>query len=328
MRGITLRAIAKEFLYGFAYAAGLPHIGRRHRRDSLSILTYHSFGASTEHPYINRLPPSRLIAQLDHLARHFEIVSLEDGLSQLANAEGAPRGRPMLVVTVDDGYSDNYEILFPILRERTIPATIFVATDYMDSGRLPWPTRISALLFFARATTLGPPWNLSIATTVQRHHAGRILRMRMSALDHAERDSVIEELSRTLAPAPFTPLRPLTWSQVRAMSLGGIKFGSHTQWHGWLDRVSPAELDAELSLSRRRLETETDAPCHSIAYPNGNWNAAVAAATAKVGYRYALTQDAGVNRCLGLRPLALCRTEIPFNEMVGTFACRVSGVAI
>ena len=43
----------------------------------------------------------------------------------------------MVAITVDDGFSDNYDLMVPILLEHEVLASFFVATDYIDSGRLP-----------------------------------------------------------------------------------------------------------------------------------------------------------------------------------------------
>lgn len=52
--------------------------------------------------------------------------------------EGRPVPRNVFVVTIDDGYASNYHYAWPILKELNIPATIFLATAYLDSGT-PFP---------------------------------------------------------------------------------------------------------------------------------------------------------------------------------------------
>jgi peptidoglycan/xylan/chitin deacetylase (PgdA/CDA1 family) len=320
------RTAIKETVYGAGYWTGVPRWGRHRARRSLTILTYHSFGPAEPYPYLARLPVARFMAQLRHLKEHYRLVSLADGLRRLEAEEGGDR--PLVALTVDDGFGDNFEYLFPIVREARIPVTIFVATDYLDSGRLPWPTRIGALLRFARGERLERPLRLMLDTEVRLAQAGLALRQYLSRLPAAAREIALADLERDLAPSPFETAPPLTWDQLRAMHRGGVEIGSHTCFHGWLDRLDPDEIAWELGESKRRIESQLGAPCRLLAYPNGNWDKRIAEAAARAGYDYALTQEKGVNRKAWLAPYALRRIEVPHDEWIGTFACRVSGVAL
>ena len=64
--------------------------------------------------------------QLDQLSQRYRILSMKDAASR----SGGDKIR--IVLTFDDGYWDNYEIVFPILKKKGIPATFFLVTDYID----------------------------------------------------------------------------------------------------------------------------------------------------------------------------------------------------
>jgi len=331
---MTLRTIVKETVYAVAAASGVPRLAGAHRGGGLIALTYHSVGPAVEHPYLNRMPPDRFRAQVRYLKANYDVVAISDGLESLtSDGAGARRRRPMAAITVDDGYADNFQHIFPIAREEGVPVTIFLATDYLDSGRLPWPTRISALLHFATALHCPMPGGVSgrtslpIGTRAEKSAAAGALRQVLSQLDQADREEAIDAISRALVPRDMQTLPPLTWDQVREMQAAGVVFGSHTRFHAWLDRVSDAELYHELSAAKARIEAETARACHALAYPNGNHDARVRAAAARAGYRHALTQDRGIN-AEGFDPLALGRIEVPFNERLGTFICRAAGFVV
>jgi peptidoglycan/xylan/chitin deacetylase (PgdA/CDA1 family) len=64
-----------------------------------------------------------------YLADHYEIQRLEDVISS-----GASTARPLVAITFDDGYLDNYEYAAPILARHGVHATFFVATDHVGDN--------------------------------------------------------------------------------------------------------------------------------------------------------------------------------------------------
>lgn len=110
------------------------------RLDAFGILMYHRTTprvASAPFPTWN-VTPRRFRQQMEGLLkRGFTGRSLRDVIALHRNHEPIPPRT--FVVTFDDGYQNNYLHARPILEELGIPATIFVATAYLD-GDGPFPS--------------------------------------------------------------------------------------------------------------------------------------------------------------------------------------------
>ena len=320
-----LRFLAKAGVHAAMGLGGEVRRTRGRLRGRLVVLTYHSFCDSWPQGLVSSLPIARFEQQLVHLKREFEVVSLSTGLSCLY--EGRYSEKPWVVITIDDGFSDNYTHAFPVLKRLGVPATIFLATDFLDSGRAPWPTRIAVLLERARRPQMEFPFVASLRTRSRR---AAVLRQLMDAWGGeapGARSLAIDSLARHLNVREDGPIHPLSWSQVREMRGAGIDFGSHTVFHSRLHESAGAVVDAELVDSKGRIERELDAPCDYFAYPDGKWNAAARQAVGRAGYRAALTQDFGSNSPHGCDLLALRRVEVPFHDPLPTFRWRVASSA-
>jgi peptidoglycan/xylan/chitin deacetylase (PgdA/CDA1 family) len=108
-------------------------------RDGFAALAYHRVAELSEGvaaPTWN-VTPRQLRAQLEGLlSRGFVAWPLSKVLE--ACRETRPIPNDVLVVTFDDGYENNFLHALPILRELRVPATVFLATAFLDSDR-PFP---------------------------------------------------------------------------------------------------------------------------------------------------------------------------------------------
>jgi peptidoglycan/xylan/chitin deacetylase (PgdA/CDA1 family) len=104
--------------------------------------------------YVSELPPGADVYRRDltvtpprfaeHLAylkaEGYTAITLDDLLYALA--QGRPLPPRPVILTFDDGYLDNYEHAFPLLRDAGFMATFFVITDFVTDARagyMTWP---------------------------------------------------------------------------------------------------------------------------------------------------------------------------------------------
>jgi peptidoglycan/xylan/chitin deacetylase (PgdA/CDA1 family) len=104
---------------------------------AVPILYYHS--VMQEKGNELRIPPEQFEAQMAYLQdKGYQSVSLEQ-LYQASFKGGALPAKPF-VITLDDGYVDNYTTVFPILTKHGFTATVFVVTSYINgAGYMSWP---------------------------------------------------------------------------------------------------------------------------------------------------------------------------------------------
>ena len=91
------------------------------------ILAYHSISKNrTDALSVSASEFDRQLKWLKN--KNYKIVSIEDAV-KIKNQKSA-------VITFDDGYRDNYEIAFPILKKYGFNATIFLATDFVGTEKI------------------------------------------------------------------------------------------------------------------------------------------------------------------------------------------------
>ena len=275
---------------------------RAHRRRDHNhpmVLVYHRVSRAVTDPQLLSVTPERFAEHLDLLFRRFRPVRLHDLVA--ATRDGRPPAGAV-AITFDDGYADNLTTAKPLLERAGVPATVFVASGYVGSGRPFWWDELEALLlgpgrlpselalliegdelrwelgadavYSTRRAAECAVWTvLDSADPGPRQRIYRDLCVRLRRVEASERNQVLDRL-RSLVElgdgldeeAP----RPLTLDELRHLVDGGlVEVGAHTVTHPVLAQLPVERQRHEVASSKRQLENALGRPVTSFAYPYG-----------------------------------------------------------
>jgi peptidoglycan/xylan/chitin deacetylase (PgdA/CDA1 family) len=129
----------RRFALGAWYYASSPwREARRGGAAPITILFYHR--VADKHPNDWTISNARFRRQVEWLERRFDLVSLEETQRRIRTGVSP---RPAVAITFDDGYAENCDHALPLLIERKIPCTYFVATRFVLE-RKPFPHDVLA----------------------------------------------------------------------------------------------------------------------------------------------------------------------------------------
>jgi len=202
------------------------------------------------------------------LATWFNVLPLDRAVELLKQGNLPSRAA---CITFDDGYADNHHIARPILQRHGLNATFFIATGFLDGGRM-WNDTI---IETARRSPL-PLLNLSnlglgchpLGSIAQRQAAIAALIAQIKYQPFAERVAITEQLAHQAQVQAPNDLM-MTSFEVKAMRQAGMVIGAHTVSHPILARLSDAQARDEIASSKRCLEQLLGERVGLFAYPNG-----------------------------------------------------------
>ncbi|REJ94077.1 MAG: polysaccharide deacetylase, partial [Planctomycetota bacterium] len=265
----------RELLAGVLDRSGSTRwLARRGGWRGLLVLNYHRIGdpSATEFDRgVFSATDDGFADQVRFLTQHFDLITPCD----LDHVLREKRGR-CVMITFDDGYRDNYEAAFPILRAYGAKAVFFITTGFLDDhlvawwDEIAWMVRSSERDFLPRGKWTDAAIDLEGDARERAIHA--LLRT-FKQLSTDETPEFLDWLSeatgcgrvpRTEATAPW-----MTWDMVREMQAGGMEIGGHTVTHPVLSRLPADEQHREVRRSKERIEAETGQPSKAFSYPVG-----------------------------------------------------------
>ena len=316
------------FYGGFSFAKIVAR--RILAKQRIFILLYHKIDYKAPPFFGVAVRPDVFEKQICFLKKYYNIVDLAD-LNQL---EQLDRTSPsdLIVITFDDGYRNNHRHAFPILKKYNVPATIFLATDYISNNQLLWHDKLSWILYTAAAVPadrkrlIRSGLSMGIISNVERFfvfdssdriNALRVLAAIFKGFMAEEREDTLDRLAKAcrINTWPGNEDRPmLSWEEVREMSKHGISFRSHTMSHPVLSDIAVEEARREIGESKRIIEEQIQKPVTTFAYPYGkkeDYTDEVTKILIDEGFEYACTTTVGYEQFPVATPLKLKRRGVP-----------------
>lgn len=235
---------------------------------SLSILIFHRVLASKDPLFPAEVDGVEFDRQVGILASLFNVIPLIDAVRARQAGTLPPRAA---CITFDDGYADNAEVALPILQRHGVSATFFVATGFLNGGRM-WNDSV------IEAVRRAPPDTLDATALglgvhplhgiVQRQHAIASLIGQLKYLVLEERLQKVAQLVALVGVALPDDLM-MTSAQVAQLRRAGMDIGAHTVNHPILATLTLDAARTEIANGRRALEQIIGEPIRLFAYPNG-----------------------------------------------------------
>jgi poly-beta-1,6-N-acetyl-D-glucosamine N-deacetylase len=225
---------------------GIPALLRATiQRRRVTILVYHD------------PRPEVIERHLPALARSYSIISLH-GYTSARAANVPPKA---LVITFDDGYASNFDLLEPLRRHGVRP-TVFVCTGIVGTLRRFW---------FRHAADIERLKRVSDADRLSMLAAAGFDANAESGPREALSDDEVEEL------APIVDVQ------------------AHTVTHPILPRCTDDRARAEIEDGKRQLEQRFGFEVYALAYPNGEYTERDVGLARAAGYRCALAVGGRTN---------------------------------
>ncbi len=306
----------------------------RHRRHA-AVLMYHG---ATDRPWPgvlncerNHIAIGALSKQLRWIKANRNVISLARYAASLRGGDPIPERS--VVLTFDDGYENNYSLIYPLLRELDLPAVYFIATDFIEKRETLWVDRLESFVHATKRTEvelpgLGGRWTWN--STAERIQAYLGTKSHLKRLDGGSRDAAMQEAADRLdmdgvkIPELFNPM---TEDQLRELAGSGlVEIGAHSCRHDILTHLDDDAARKEIVDSRKKTAVLCGRAPALFSYPNGNGGQRLAKMVEDADYAAAVEGSLRLNPPDGVSPYRIDRIALHENDTIPMVAATLGGL--
>ena len=294
-------------LRGLASTGGLRLLESTPAWSGLIVLNYHRIGVAGDSLFDRALwsaTQDDFDRQIEILKRSSDVIGLDELPDVVHRLEtGLAGSNRFAMVTFDDGYRDNFELAWPVLKSHGVPGVFFITTSFLDDGPLGWWDEVSWMVRSSTHDTIDATAWCGEQIAVDRPACDVAIQklVRIMYMSDAERSAeflsfLADQTGSGRVPKTLTEDLWMTWDHVREMRRSGMSIGAHTVTHPVLATRTAEQQSFEICESKLRLEQELGEPVTALSYPVGrrdSFNQATRTALAHHGIEWAFSYYGG-----------------------------------
>ena len=261
----------------------------------VTIVMYHYVRdlKNSKFPDIKGLDVSLFESQLKYLIRHYNIITMEQMIDAI-NGMGLLPEKSVLL-TFDDGYSDHYKYVFPILRKNNVQGSFYLPAKAIEENEVLDVNKIHFILAACR-DKIRITNDLSDLLKVHKEKYSlndygyyyrklakqsrydtaevifikRLLQVELNEELRSKITNILFKKYVSTSESSFSQELYLNMEQIKIMLDSGMHFGSHGYEHIWLNTLSEVAQRHEIDKSLSFLsEIGCDLKTWTMCYPYG-----------------------------------------------------------
>lgn len=332
---------AKQIIMRFIHKTGLIKILELKRPwPGLLVLNYHRVIHPEDCVYDHNVistTPDQFYEQVKFLKSRFYISTLNE-VQDIVVKQSLLR-KFQIMLSFDDGYLDNYQNVYPILKSHGVPGSFFLPTSFIGKKFLPWWDQIAYIIKNTKEKQIKINGLSQKETIIDLDKMNlndvisRLFRLFLHP-DVKDPDVLIELFEKACGlkrPVSSSGNEFMNWEQVKEMAGNGMAIGSHSHTHKILSKLSREQQYLELKTSRDVLNHHLNVPIQALAYPVGTpetFTSETMEQAERAGYQTAFSYYGGVNCSGKINRFNILRTSIEMQTTLTLMRVQTACAAI
>jgi len=305
---------------------------RRKQTLDLTVITYHRIIDPEKIGYANRevvsAAPEEFERQMAFVEKNFTSINFFDLKNIIEGSMPVPENP--IIITFDDGYKDNYDFAFPVLKKMGLKSVVFLATGFIGTHKMFWWDRVSYNILRTEESFLSLPslYNNQIELPESRYAFIEDLLNKIKTMPDSKKNCIIDELQECCGlDNNASNSTMMDWDMAVEMQKGGVELGAHTVNHPVLSQIeSDILLEQEIKLSADTIAMKTGVRPVSFCYPVGkesSFNDNVVRAVKKQGFSFAVTLVHGVNHVPHMDVFRMNRLNVNYMDSFEEYKAKL-----
>lgn len=287
------KTIARKIVFPALVNLNLEKIFSALSENNKLILVYHGVVDQPNHQVsLGPIAEKQFEEHLKYYQKNFDVVSQSE-IFKMYRDDYKPK-KKTIALTFDDGYENNIQRAFPLLKKYNFPATFFIISQCIeDENRLTWYDTIDLIK---------PDLKYAQVDVSQFNHAPlksiAELKELIKTLNIEKRNALYQEIRKQTKVEDYLPKYPreywklMNQKQLKELSDSGlIEIAAHSHNHPNLGSINIEDAKKEVTQCKQLLENVIQKEVESLAFPDGSYTDEVKKVCRDAGYKNLLAVD-------------------------------------